>query len=874
VGVLRSLLAGLRALFDRDGTDRDLSDEVDQFLRDAEADLILRGVPPAEAQRRVRLDYGDAVAASEDVRSSSWESYLQDLGADLGLAGHRLRRSPGFTVVVVSILALGIGSATAILSAAAPVLFEPLAYPNAHQLVSITDRGEGGVDVPLTFGSYLELTARTQSFQSTAAFRSWNPTLSGSSEPQRLAGQGVSAAYFDVLGVAPMIGPGFDRGEDLPGGEAQVLLGHALWERRFGGDPGVVGSTIRLDARPFTVMGVLPGSFEDALRQDAEVWSLLQYDPIPVDLNSREWGHHLGMVARLRPDIDLDRARADALDVSSSPVDEFVRPSWALMDRGIGMTPLRESVTARARPTMLVLVGAAGLLLAIVCLNLAVILMARGLRRRGELAVRAALGAGRGRLVRQLLTESLLLAGLGGVAALGVASFAVGFLVAISPTTLAGIGDVALDGRGVAFATGLTVVVGLLGGLGPALRRSATAGLREAGRSGSRRRLPRALVVAEVALAFVLMVGAGLLWRSIDRLYSVPSGFDAGSAMVLRVHASSIDGGDEPLHRFWARALDELRQVPGVRAADMTSQLPVSGDVDVYGVVDAESTRPPGADGPAYRYAVTPGYFETMGIELSSGRVLSEADRAPGERVVVVSASLAERVFPSGAVGRQLNVGASEAPFRVVGVVGNVKQESLTLQQTDAVYTTPEQWHWADRVRWFVIDAEDRAGVAQDLRDAIWSVNGDQAITSIQRMDALLRRSEARRWFVLNVVAVFAGLAAILAGLGLYGVLSGSVAERIREMGVRAALGATKQSLVGLVVRQGMRLSIVGIVLGVLAAVAGTRLLATLLYDVSRVDPLTYLGVAIVFAAMSLMACWLPARRVAGLDPLTTLNAE
>jgi predicted permease len=531
---------------------------------------------------------------------------------------------------------------------------------------------------------------------------------------------------------------------------------------------------------------------------------------------------------------------------------------------------------------MLVLFGAVGLLLLIACVNVTILLIARGARRQGELAMRAALGAGPSRMVRLLLTESLVLAGLGGAFGIVVARVVLAGVVAVSPASLFRLGSIGLDGAALGFALGLTLLVGVVFGLAPAFVRS-EGQLHEAGREVGRGSVGRsrstrwALVVTEVALAMVLLVGAGLLVRSTQRLLSIPPGFDPSSVVVMQVYTTGLQRGDTPTHQFFDQALDAVRNVPGVRSAVLTNQLPLSGDIDEFGVTLDDPTRSEGADGPAYRYAVSPGYFETMGIRLVSGRGLQGEDIVGRTPVAVVSESLAQRLFKGGnPVGNRIRVGPTELPpYTVVGVVEDVKQASLETDQMEAVYVTSQQWHWADRVRWIVVQADQAPlTLVPDVRRAVWSVDRNQPIVRSQSMEGLVARSQAQRRFVLVVLVAFAAFAVTLAAIGLYGVLAGSVAERKREIGVRSALGATRANIMTLVIRQGMTLTAVGVAIGLLVAAAASEALVTLLFGVSRLDVGTYAAVALLLTMVSGVACWIPAARAARVDPLATLRAE
>lgn len=873
MGFLRHLIQGLRDWRRSDEVDRELADELDHFYAEAADHLVARGVDPAEARRRVRQMYGDEMSAREDVRASLWETALQALVTDLRLAGRRLRRSPGFSAVVVVLLGLGIGAATLIVSVVRPVLFDGLGYPGGERLIAIQDRSEGGDPYPTTFGTYVELRSRATLLDALGVYGPWRPTLTGRAEPELLEGQRVSADFFEVLGVAPRIGAGLDRDDGIEGPD-EVVLSHELWTARFDADPEVLGRSLELDGVQHTVVGVMPAGFRSVVRTEAQLWSLLQY-PSVSSFDGPQWGHHLGMVGRIRYGVAMAAVREQLAAIASEPTAAVPRPEWAALDNGLVVTPLRDFVTADGRATGRILLGAAALLVIIACVNLSILQLSRGLRRGNEMALRTALGAGRGRLVRQLTTESVLLAGLGGLLGIVVAAAGVGVTSAMLPASLAGLGSMSVDLGTVALAILVTLAVGTLGGVVPALaisRHSSIAG----GVRGSEplRRVARVLIVGEVALAVVLLVGAGLLTRTMERLLSEPYGFDAANTIVLQVRATSVAAGDAGVHQFWDRALQAIRDVPGVRSAATTTQLPLSGDRDVYGVVVDGTGRADGMDGSVFRYAVSPGYHDIMGVPVREGRALRDTDATDAPPVTVVSASLARSLFGAEpAVGEELRIGASGTPFTIVGVVGDVRQESLASDVTEAAYTTPEQWHWADRVRWVAVDVVD-AELVDDVKRAVWSVNPSPSIVRVDRLVTVVRRSEARRRFVLTVLGIFAGFALILSGLGLYGVLSSQVAARRREMGIRAALGATRPEIVNLVVRHGVALATVGVAIGVLAAMLLSRGLASLLFGVSGLDPLTYVAVVASFMGLAALACWVPARRAANVDPRSSLAAE
>ncbi|HUL74779.1 MAG TPA: ABC transporter permease [Vicinamibacterales bacterium] len=883
---LRALRAGLRRLFRKSAVERDLDDEVRDYLAAAIDEHIRAGRTPEEAARLARLDLGGIEAMKEHVRSGGWDALVETVARDVRWGARALRRTPGFTLVACVTLAVGIGATTAIFSAVNPILFEPLPYPQAERVVLISDRASGGRRVDTTYGTFTEISQRARSFEVMGVGDGWQAVLTGSGEPERLVAQRVSAGYFRALGTAPAVGRDFADADLLSSAPRVALLGAGLVDRRFGGDRGIVGRTVTLNGLEYLVIGVMPAGFDNVLAPSAEIWAPLKYRA-PAPFDGPEWGHHVQTVARLRAGVSLDQARRDVDAIARAPIPEFARPGWADMSGGMTVDRLQDDVTADVRPALVAIVGAVLLVLAIACVNVTNLLLARSTERRSELAMRAALGAGRARLIRQLLTESVLLGAVGGLLGLAVAAFGVRALVALSPPGLPRVGAIRLDTAAFAFALGVTVLIGIAVGLAPALqfsRGDLTRGVQQSSQRTTRgHRLTRhALVVAEVALALVLLVGSGLIWRSLTGLLAVPTGFEASHVLTMRVQPAGQQRTDAARSQLFKEALDAVRAVPGVEAAGFTSQLPLSGDVDKYGA-RFESARedPPDQDGSAFRYAVTPGYVDAMRIPLRRGRLLDAHDTPGAPEAVLISESFAKRRFPGrNPVGQRVRFGPETAdPDRpwdvIVGVVGDVKQASLALGQPDAFYVVVDQWVWVDNAMSLVVRTRgDATALVAPVKRAIWSVDREQSIERVETMDDLVLRSEAERRFVLTVLGAFALAALLLAAIGVYGILSGSVAERAREIGVRAALGASPVEILMLVVQQGVTLTAMGAALGVVAAAIASRAVLALLFGVSRLDPATYLGVVLILGAVSMLACALPAWRAARIDPMVTLRAE
>ena len=878
----RQLTRGIRALTQRDAADRDVTDEVEHYLEQAAADLETRGLSPDEARRTARQQLGSVTLVHEHIRTSGWEHMIDTAWADVRHGARRLRRAPGFTAVAVLTLALGIGASTAIFSAVNPILFQPLPYPGAGRVTMLWDflRGERS---PVTFGTFRELQQRARSFDVMAVTRSWQPTLTGGQDAERLDGQRVTSAYFDVLAVKPRLGRTFEAADDVLRGPRVALISDDLWQRRFNSDRSIVGRQILLDGLDFTIIGVMPKGFDNVVSPSASIWTTLQYDPA-LPLEGREWGHHLQMIARLTPDASLEQARRELDSIAHAPLLDLPRPAWASLRQGVVVNTLQDEITRGVRPALIAVLGAVTLLLAIACVNVIHLLLARGLERRAEFAVRVALGAPRSRLIRELLTESLLLAFSGGALGLLLARVAVNAIVDLSPPGLPRVEAIAVDGSTFLFAFGLATAIGLAIGVLPS-RHASRVSLASRVQQGSTRITTsheyarRALVVVEVALALTLVTGAGLLLRSLQNLFAVPPGFDAHHLLTLQVQTTGPRfRGNEAAHRFFSDALDAVRQVPGVSAAALTSQLPLSGDSDQYGVhLQSDGAPTPNEDRSAFRYAVSPNYFDAMRIPLRRGRALNEQDVAGAPLAVVVNESFARRRLAGlDPIGQQLHIGPNDGPwFIIVGVVGDVSQLSLALSAADAVYTTPDQWRFADRARWFVVrTSNDAADLAPSIRRAIQSIDSDQPIVRVATMEQRLGDSTAERHFALVLFELFGVVALVLAAIGIYGVLSGRVTERTREIGIRSALGASRASVLSMVLREGMTLVAIGIVAGVLAAVGASQILVTLLFGISRLDTLTYVSVIALLTSVAAIACWLPAWRAARVPASIALTAS
>ncbi len=727
---------------------------------------------------------------------------------------------------------------------------------------------------------------RNRSFDALAVVRGWQPSLTAAGEPARLGADLVSPEYFAALGVRPSLGRDFTAADDVTGAPPVVIVTAGFAERRFGSAEAVLDRAITLDGESYTVIGVMPEGFENALSPAAEVWAPLRY-LVGQPFDSREWGHNLRMVGRLRAGVPLAQAQREMLAIGSSPVAEFPRPTHASMPRGLALESLHASVTGGVRPALLLILGAVLLLLAIACANVTNILLARILARRDELATRAALGAEPRRLVRQLFAESALLTCVGGGLGVGIAALASRALVALAPADLPRLEAIGLDARVLGFALATTAAVAIVAGLWPALRArkvGSPAPLRTGPRATGHAfaTLRRSLVVVQVALATVLLASAGLLLRSVEQVLSVPTGFDASSVVTMQVVVprGAAIRGDVEEQALFERVVEAVRAVPGVEKAALTSLLPLGGtSLEMYGVFTESTAGSSENAGVAFRYTVTPEWFETMGIPLMRGRLLGADDRPGAPQAVLINESFAARRFAGrDPIGERVRIGPFNRPDfppgTIVGVVGDVKQTSLAAS-TDAFYVALGQWARVDPEQSLAVRTTgDPASFVEPIKQAIWSVNPSLPLERITTMSGLVADSEAQRSFALTIFAAFGLAALLLAGVGVYGVIEGSVTERTREIGVRSALGATPARLAAFVVGQGLGLTAVGIALGVLAAAGATQLITSLLFGVEPFDPVTYAGVVALLLGVAFVACYAPAARAARVDPAITLRAD
>jgi len=797
------------------------------------------------------------------------------LGHDLRYAFRTLARNPGFTFVSVLALALGIGANSAIFTVVNSVLLEPLHFYKAHQLVQVRERNLelGFPQFSVSPGNYQTYRDENHSFSVLAAGTNGNMNYAASDQPERLFGFRVTTNFFDVLHAQPSLGRPFTRQEGELGSQNVVILSYGLWQRRFAGRRDVLGQRLKLNDEMYDVVGVMPEEFNFPSKTD--LWR-------PLALSPAEWqqrgGHYLRSIGRLKEGVTVQAAMTDLNNIAKRLQQDFPASNhgWdtTLMD-------LQDAAVGKVRPAMLTLLAAVGFVLLIACVNLANLLLSRSAARKKEIGIRGALGAGKGRLIRQLLTESLVLSGLGTALGLALAWIGAHALVSVDPSILPRAGEISLDLRAVAFTAAVGTLTGILFGLAPALqmaRADLQGALREGGRGNSmgfqRNSLRSVLVTGEVALALVLLSGAGLLMRSFYRLQSVDPGFDSHGILTFRTNLPSAKYPKDPQQAaFYQRALENIRALPGVASAGAANIFPLSGsDMFLTFQQIGKPPKPPGQEDTATYYSATPGYFETMHIPLKAGRYFSKADTANSVHVAIVSQEMARRYYPNeNPIGQSIQI--TDKPSEIVGIVGDVRHEDLESKIPVAVYETESQTTF-NSMYFGVRTAGSPESLISGVRAVIRNLDPELPLDAVGTVDTLVETSLSQRRFAMLLMAIFAGLAMALAMVGIYGVLSYSVTQATQEIGIRLALGAQPGDILQLVLRYGGLLIGVGVVVGVGAAMLTARLLASQLFEVRATDPVTYAAVAGALALTGFAACLVPAWRAMRVDPIMVLRNE
>ncbi|MDB4877944.1 MAG: permease [Gemmatimonadetes bacterium] len=870
---------------------RDVDAELSFHLEMRTNELMAQGLGSDEARRRATEEFGDieftrAYCRTLDQRgdrAARAADWLAEWRQDAHYAFRTLRRSPGFAIVSLVTLALAIGANSAIFTVARAVLLKPLPYGAPNGLVTLFESwpGRPSDHTPVSPANFVDYKAQQHSFVDMAPYLGLGSVTwrAENADPAAVSALAVAPNLFGVLQVPALRGRTFTAGEDAPGANLVVVISYAFWQRAFGGDVASIGRRISLNGRSYELIGVMPRDFTLGLGED--LWMPLDLSDATADPVRSRKQHYLHVVGRLAPGMTIDAARADLLAVARRLAAEYPEANTG---RSALLLPLHEVMTGNLRPALLLLQGAAAMVLLIACANLANLTLSRTLGRRRELALRAALGAGRARLVRQLIAESVLLALAGGAIGVGLAVVATRALLSLNPDALPAMFSSGVDVGVLAFSLGLSVATGLLFGLVPALdaaRANLHDALKEGGRSASGGRGPervrRALVVAQVGLAVMLLVGAGLLVRSFGELARVQLGFDPDHVLTAQLRASGAQyDSSSAINHFYDGVLDDVAHAPGVVAVGAMTLLPTGGAVGSTVRVEGEPVDERNLPEIGY-VAVRGELFKAMRIPILAGRAYDATDLASGPKTTIVNEAAAKRFFPAGdAVGRRIRIGPNPNGewMTIVGVAGDIRNEGPGVPARPMLYANHRQEAWDRSLAVVVRTAGDPQTAAPALRRAVRTMDPSLAIRDIKTLNDVVGASLAPRRFALGLAACFAAIALLLAAIGIYGVLAYMVATRTRELGVRIALGATWQNVLGLVMRQGLGWSLLGLVVGVAGSIAGGRALGGMLFGVSPLDLPTYATVAIGLLIVVGVACAVPARRATRVDPLTSMRAE
>ena len=877
------------AMLRRNRMEREMDEEIRFHIEAHAAELVSRGVPRQEALPRARLEFGWIETTKEECRDAVGVSFLEALIQDVRHGVRTLLRMPVFTVITVGVLALGIGANTAIFSVVDAVLLRPLAYRDSGRLVTILMNG----DDPVSPANYIDWRDQSHAFAAMGAADFWSPNLTGVESPEHVAGLKVTQDLFPMLGIQPMLGRLFVEGEDKDGADREVILSYRLWQRRFSGDFNVLGKPIVLDGNAYEVVGVMPQGFQFApfWATHAELWVPNAFG---ARINNRG-GNSLRVFARLKDGVPLTQARVEMAGITGR-----LEQQYPGTNRDVVVTPLKEKVVGQIETPLLVLLGAVGFVLLITCANVAHMLLARAAARQKEVAVRAALGARRGRIIRQFLTESLLLGCLGGATGLALSVLATRALIAISPANIPRMQTVTIDLRAALFLFAATLLTSVAFGLGPALQASSinvNDTLKEGSRGNSqgvgRNRLRSLLVISEFALALMLLIGAGLMIRTFAALQAVDAGFNPHNVVSMVVSVAG-SGEADPARRptFYHQLMERVRSLPGVQAAGAINHLPLAGDLWGWPFVIEGRPKPRPGESPSGVYRmVTPGYFAAMRLPLIRGRDVSETDSVSAPGVVIINERAAKEYWPAeDPMGQRISFddGKTNPPtwLTIIGVAKDAKQYDWAATPFPEVYLAAFQNHdflgdsgseVESHVAYITLVARtagDPAAVAPAMKEAAWSLDRNLAISQVVTMDGVVADANAEPRFEMLLLTIFAAVALVLAGVGIYGVIGYSASRRTHEIGVRMSLGATRRDVLFLVVRQGLWLALAGSVTGLAGALLLSRLMTKLLYGVQPTDPATFVAVATGLGFVAMLACYLPARRATRIDPVAALRCE
>jgi predicted permease len=886
--MLHDLRFRTRALLRHHQVEDELEEEL-RFHFDRQVEKYMRsGMTEQEAKRKTRLAFGGHEQVKEDCREARGTSFIELTIDDAKYAVRQLLANPTFTIVMMLTLALSIGANTAIFSVVNGVLLKQLPYPQPERLVRIFLSNAQYPKFPLNPFDFLDFRARNHSFESLAAFTRGDVQLSGNGQPVRLNSFGITSGYFRVLGLHPQLGREFDFPSEIPGNGLQIILSDRLWRTRFGADPNIIGRKITVNMQPYTIIGVMPSGTEHPgndyhalpYGEDVDVWWPFSF----AGNSNRRGSHFIEGIGRLKPGISADQARAEMNAIMSQLAREHPDndSGWSVL-----VIPLYSEIVAATRQMLLVLLGAVGMVLLIACANAANLLLARASARQREIAVRLAMGAPRLRVVRQLLTESLLISLTGGALGLGLAIVGVRALVSLLPADFPRAHDIHVSGPVLGFTLLVSLVTGLLFGLAPAMQASHTdpkQGLQKGGRNSTAGRyqnsLRSALVVAEVSLACVLLIGAGLMLRTFLNLLHLNPGFSEEHVLTATLSLPNVKykTGEQTVS-FYDRLTAALNALPGVQSAGAGSDLPWTGyDENAGGFTIEGKKAPPNQEFHARYHMATPGYFSAMGIPLLEGRFFTEADKRGAPRGLIINHAMVQRYWPGeDVIGKRITF--DDAPktdsdwMTVVGVVGDVKDHPNSPGAEPAFWWSEYQAGEPD-MSIAIRTHSDPRQVADGLRNAVYRLDPELAVADVKLMGQVADASISTPRFTFVMVGLFAGLAILLAGIGAYGVIAYTVTQRTSEFGLRVALGAQRRDVMRMVLAQSARLAVPGIIVGVLLALSMSRVVQTLIYGVSPADPAILASVVLLVLSVALLASYVPARRAAHADPMVTLRAE
>ena len=863
---------------------KELDEDIREHIARETQDNIERGMSPEDARHAAMRKFGNVTQVMEETREVWSVVWLNQLLADIRFGLRMLRKNPGFTAVAVLTLALGIGANAAVFSVVYAVLLRPLPYKDPSSLIVLNETTPMVGTVSVSYPNFLDWRDQSHTFSEMAAVRGVGFNLAGVTQPENISGGAVSPNFLSMLGVRPFLGRDFDASEEKAGTPPVILLSYSLWQSHFGGDPNIVGRTIKLDDRSFTIVGVLPSNYRSLDKTDVMlpigVWATDNSE----DAKERGSRGDLGVIGRLATGVSLTKARAEMEGIAARLATEYP----ASNDRfGVALQPIRDAFVSDIRPAILVLFGAVMFVLLIACANVANLFLVRGASRTKEVALRIALGASRGRIISQMLTESFVLAVLGGVLGLALAVAGIGGMSRLIPADMLSGATVNLNGAVLLFAACVVALASFIFGLAPALHSTkpdVQSELKEGGRSGSagagQSQLRAALATAEISLALILLVGAGLMMKSLYRLLAVDPGFRPDRVLKLEMDLRTQQYSKDPaVLNFWQQVLEKVRVLPGVEAAAVGTAVPLTdshgrADVTMEGMTAPAPGNYPHPD----VHIISPGFVETLGIPLLRGRTFTDADDEKAPLVGMINAMTAKRFFPKeDPIGKRFMFGhPSTDPakwYTIVSVVGDTRLYGLANPARLEVYV-PFRQNPRSYMALVVKSGADPAALTSAIREAVQSIDKDQPLFAISTMKELVSNSVATRRMTLVLLGLFSGLALVLGAIGIYGVISYSVAQRTHEIGIRMALGAPRRDVFRLVVGQGLKLAGIGIAIGIAGALGLARLMSSLLYGISATDFETFAGVSILLALVALLACFIPAQRAMRVDPTVALRYE